>query len=254
MGLDINKLKEKLEELQNPKKAKENKNQDTWGPTLGETKAVRMVEYPHSESGDPFVTLWMHYNIGQERGFVCPKKTYNNPCPACDFAWSLYKTDFNLFKNIAARQQFFAVVVSRDDERPTPRFWRFSKKVYEKILTDLINPDYQTAFDPYDGLDINVTMVKKDKDLYGTTTTTFARKESRLAKTDKEIKEVLASIKKIEDIYHVPTKDEIAAKLSNWLDGSKKDSETVKGGVAKESIAESSQEDVDKIFDEAYES
>ena len=67
MAIDLNKMRSKLEALQN---RGEKKDSAFWRPEDGE-QTIRIVPTP---DGDPFKEFWFHYNLGKNPGFLSPKK------------------------------------------------------------------------------------------------------------------------------------------------------------------------------------
>ena len=66
MGIDLKKMRAKMNALEN----KGGKN-IFWRPEDGET-TIRLVP---TADGDPFKEYWFHYNVGNNPGFLSPKKT-----------------------------------------------------------------------------------------------------------------------------------------------------------------------------------
>ena len=83
MAIDLSKMRAKLDALQN----KDSGDNKFWRPSDGE-QAIRIVP---TEDGDPFREYFFHYNVGQNRGFMCPKRNFGDDCPVCEFASQLWK-------------------------------------------------------------------------------------------------------------------------------------------------------------------
>ena len=89
MGIDIEKMRRKLEAMQNgTTDRKDNPDKFTMKKD-GTASKLRMIEYPYGE--DPFVELWLHYGVGKGEGFLCPRKNHGEKCPICDFAFEEVK-------------------------------------------------------------------------------------------------------------------------------------------------------------------
>ena len=68
MGIDMEKMRARRVALDN-----KNGNREVfWRPQDGET-TIRIV--PTSD-GDPFKDYWFHYNVGNNPGFLSPKKNF----------------------------------------------------------------------------------------------------------------------------------------------------------------------------------
>ena len=83
MAIDLSKMRAKLDALQN----KDSGDNKFWRPSDGE-QAIRIVP---TEDGDPFREFFFHYNVGNNRGFMCPKRNFGDDCPVCSFASQLWK-------------------------------------------------------------------------------------------------------------------------------------------------------------------
>ena len=65
MTIDLKKMREKLEKLQN----KGGNRSMFWRPSDGE-QTIRIVP---TADGDPFKEYWFHDNLGNNAGFLSPK-------------------------------------------------------------------------------------------------------------------------------------------------------------------------------------
>ena len=70
MAIDLSKMRAKLDALQN----KDSGDNKFWRPNDGE-QAIRIVP---TEDGDPFREFHFHYNVGQNRGLLCPKRNFGD--------------------------------------------------------------------------------------------------------------------------------------------------------------------------------
>ena len=138
MAIDLDKMKAKLNKLQN----KGNGDSVFWRPEDGE-QTIRIVPTP---DGDPFKDFWFHYNVGNNAGFLSPKKNFGEDDPLDQFVRQLFNegTDESrtMAKDLMAKQRFFAPVVVRGEEDRGVMVWGFSKTVYETLLNLVLNPEY----------------------------------------------------------------------------------------------------------------
>ena len=85
-------------------------------PQDGE-QTIRIVP---TQDGDPFKDYWFHYNVGDNPGFLSPKRNFGEDCPLDSFVRQLWQegTDDSkrMAKKLSARQRFFAPVVVRGEE------------------------------------------------------------------------------------------------------------------------------------------
>lgn len=117
MGIDLKKMRAKMSALEN----KGGKN-IFWRPEDGET-TIRLVP---TADGDPFKEFWFHYNVGNNAGFLSPKKNFGEEDPLDDFIRQLYREggedNTRLAKKLGARQRFFTPVIVRGQEDQGVRF------------------------------------------------------------------------------------------------------------------------------------
>ena len=217
MAIDFDKLRNKLEQLNNPGAKRNGGN--TWRP-LKEPVKVRLIEYPYED--DPFVERYFHYGVGSGPGFLCPRKNLGKPCPVCDFGNELYNSsddqDKELAKSLWAKPRYHAVVVDRTDAESKPKFWQFGPTVYKKLIQTLLNTDYSHMMDVNSGVDLSVYQEKKTGKLYPDTDYTPDRKDTPLAETEEEINKIISSVVQLEEVYATLTLSEIKERLKNWLD------------------------------------
>ena len=83
MAIDLEKMRSKLEALQN---RGEKKDSAFWRPEDGE-QTIRIVP---TADGDPFKDYWFHYNVGNNPGFLSPKKNFGEDDPLNDFVRKLF--------------------------------------------------------------------------------------------------------------------------------------------------------------------
>ena len=158
MALDLEKLKKRQANLQ----GRGGNGNDFWKPEDGE-QVIRIVP---TEDGDPFKDYWFHYNVGDTRGFLCPKRNFGDDCPVCGFASKLWNSHpegadgaGDEAKKRFAKQRFFSPVVVRD-RHETPKVWGYSKTVYEQLLNMVFDPDYGDITDVMEGNDIRLNYSK----------------------------------------------------------------------------------------------
>ena len=77
MAIDLDAIRKRLNGLQN----KTSQQNNLWKPEPGK-QVVRIVPYTHNKD-NPFVELFFHYNLGQNKTFMSPMSfkghhSYNN--------------------------------------------------------------------------------------------------------------------------------------------------------------------------------
>ena len=155
MGIDLKKMRAKMNALEN----KGGKN-IFWRPEDGET-TIRLVP---TADGDPFKEYWFHYNVGNNPGFLSPKKNFGEEDPLDDFIRQLYREggedNTRLAKKLGARQRFFTPVIVRGQEDQGVKIWGYGKMAYKELLSLVLNPDYGDVTDTAEGTDLVINYGK----------------------------------------------------------------------------------------------
>jgi hypothetical protein len=257
MAIDIKKMKNKLDALQN-KGGSSNKT-SFWGPKEGNNYGVRVVA---TADGDPFKEFWFHYELGTQGGFLCPKKNFGDSCPACEFANKLYreKTEESakMGKKFLPRQRFFSPIVVRGEENEGIKIWGYGKTVYQDLINLVLNPDYGDITDPESGTDLGLTVSKAPGQSFPMTKLTPARKTSKLCQGSLEdCKELLESIPDFDKLHARKSTEEVAVILEEYLnsadnstdnDAEQSSKEVKKFGAAPAKAK--SKSDIDSAFDD----
>jgi hypothetical protein len=151
MAIDLDKMRSKLEALQN---RGQKKDSAFWRPEDGE-QTIRIVPTP---DGDPFKEYWFHYNLGKNPGFLSPKRNFGIDDPLNDFVRQLFnegtEDSIKMAKDLMARQRFFAPVLVRGEEEKGVRIWGFGKMAYQELLNLVLNPEYGDITDVETGTDL----------------------------------------------------------------------------------------------------
>ncbi|MHA2045174.1 MAG: hypothetical protein ACW99G_10285 [Candidatus Thorarchaeota archaeon] len=207
---------------------KTQKRRDLWKPK--DKHEIRCLPYPHGD--EPIVELGFHYNLGATRSLLCPKHNYGKECAVCDFcdklrSWNdvdgtekpvdLRQADFEIFKNIQLKERWYIPMIDRADETPNPLFYAFSKTIFEKFLNMCLNEEMHeiagtTGTDVLtsteSAFDLTIDFKKPNNEDKKGNTKTFPvtdvdkkMRPSKLAKTKKEVEEILAKIPNIGDVY-----------------------------------------------------
>ena len=108
--MDINAIKSKLTQLQSTTSTKEN----FWKPEPG-TQVVRVVPYKHNKD-NPFIELFFHYNLGNNKTYLSPM-SFGRPDPVAEFADKLKSTgnkdEWIQGKRLEPKMRTFVPVVVR---------------------------------------------------------------------------------------------------------------------------------------------
>ena len=218
MALDMKRMRERLSGL-NQRDGSANK---FWRPSDGET-TIRIV--PTSD-GDPFKDYWFHYNVGDNPGFLSPKKNFGEDCPLDTFVRQLWKEGTEdskrMAKKLSARQRFFAPVLVRGEEDQGVRVWGFGKQVYEKLLNLVLNPEYGDITDTETGTDLVLGYGKPAGASFPVTSITPRRQSSPLcADGPEKCHELLDNIPDFDELFANSRKtfQEVQTMLDTFLLG-----------------------------------
>ena len=226
-------------------------NNRFWRPQDGE-QVIRIIP---TADGDPFKDYWFHYNVGDNPGFLSPKRNFGEDCPLDSFVRNLWQEGTEeskrMAKKLSARQRFFAPVVVRGEEDQGVRVWGFGKQVYENLLGLVLNPEYGDITDPESGTDLVLTYGKPVGASFPVTNITPRRRSSQLCPDDPEkCREYLENIPEFEDLFASSRKtfEEVQAMLDEFLlsdsDPEENSSETTKYNTKEKSQTNT----VDKAF------
>jgi len=217
VALDLKKMKQKLDNLQNRGGGGSNTIR-FWKPQEG-NNTVRIV---CPKDGDAFKGRHLHYNVGK-RAFLCPEKNFDEDCPVCDFGRSLYKQgdpeSISQAKTMFARQRYYSPVVVRGEESEGVRWWGYGKTVYETLLKLVLNPEYGDITDPETGTDLDVAYDRPPGASFPKTTIVAKRRSSPVCPdmTSEECRELLDSIPDFDALFDTKSSAEITALLNEHL-------------------------------------
>jgi len=217
MAIDMKKMRERKLALEN----KGGNNNRFWRPQDGE-QTIRIVP---TADGDPFKDYWFHYNVGNNPGFLSPKRNFGEDCPLDSFVRQLWQegTDESkrMAKKLSARQRFFAPVVVRGEEDQGVRIWGFGKQVYETLLNLVLNPEYGDITDAEQGTDLVLTYGKPAGATFPVTQLTPRRRSSALCPEPEKCREMLETIPDFDEVFASSRKSfaEVQAMLDEFLLG-----------------------------------
>jgi len=246
MGIDLNKVKQRMETLQN----KGNGDSRFWRPEDGET-VIRLVPTP---DGDPFKDFWFHYNLGKNPGFLSPKKNFGESDPLDGFVRELFnegtEDSIKMAKSLMARQRFFSPVIVRGEEEKGVRVWGYGKMAYEKLLSLVLNPEYGDITDPEEGADLVIHYGKPVGASFPQTKITPRRKNSPLDEDSSKVAEYLDSVPDFTDLFERKSPEEVGQILEAYLSGDasaeERSEETSKYGKKESDVVS----DVDAAFND----
>ena len=220
MAIDMSKMRARKQALENRGNGG---GSYFWRPQDGE-QTIRIVP---TADGDPFKDFWFHYNVGNNSGFLSPKKNFGEDDPLDAFVRKLFnegtEDSIKMAKNLMARQRFFAPVIVRGEEAKGVRVWGFGKMVYEQLINLVLNPEYGDITDPDTGTDLVLHYGKPAGASFPQTKLTPRRRPSQLCDEanggDEYCAELLESIPDFNSLFERKTPEEVGVMLDAFLLG-----------------------------------
>lgn len=218
MGIDLKKMREKLAAAKGSGKI--------WKPKEGTETKVRILPTP---DGDPFKEKHFHYNLGK-KSVLCPKRNFDEWCPICEFASSLWNEGDEesqaMAKKLFARQRFYSPIIVRGEDNPSVKVWGYSQTVYEKLLKTVLNPEYGDVTDPETGTDFTITYEKKGDKQFPDTDLAFSRKPSSLCGElgEEKCADLLDNLPDFDSLYERKSTADVQAILDAFIDSDDGDS------------------------------
>jgi hypothetical protein len=250
MAINMDKMRARKRELENRNKG--NGGAGFWRPQDGE-QVIRIVP---TKDGDPFKDYWFHYNVGNQPGFLSPKKNFGEDDKLDQFVRQLFNegTDESrkMAKDLMAKQRFFAPVVVRGEEDRGVMVWGFSKTVYETLLNLVLNPEYGDITDPESGTDLTISYGKPAGQSFPVTKITPRRRSSTLANESIDeayCAQLLDSVPDMSELFERKSVEEVNNILEGFLSGDDT-AESTSSEVLYNGAAETGENSVDQAFAE----
>ena len=217
--MDINAIKSKLATLQSTTSTKEN----FWKPEPGK-QVVRVVPYKHNKD-NPFIELFFHYNLGNNKTYLSPL-SFGRPDPVAEFADKLKSTgnkdEWIQGKRLEPKMRTFAPVIVRGKESEGVKFWGFGKTVYQELLGVIADPDYGDITDATTGRDIGIERQTPAEagNQYGKTTVRVKPNQTAITEDSDQLQGIFDNQSDLTELYTEPTYDELKEALQNYLNPS----------------------------------
>ena len=265
--MDISAIKSKLNQLQSTQSTTKN----FWKPEPGK-QVVRIVPYKHNKD-NPFIELFFHYNLGNNKTYLSPL-SFGRPDPVAEFADKLKSTgnkdEWIQGKRLEPKMRTFAPVIVRGQENEGVKFWGFGKTVYQELLGVIADPDYGDITDATNGRDIMIERQTPAEagNQYGKTTVRVKPNQTAITENGESLQTILDNQSNLTELYTEPTYDELKEVLGNYLNPSSDSEEssetsTTTSGVAASTTPTSNTgttttatktENVEDAFDELFNS
>ena len=226
--MDINAIKSKLATLQSTTSNKDN----FWKPEPGK-QVVRVVPYKHNKD-NPFIELFFHYNLGNNKTYLSPL-SFGRPDPVAEFADKLKSTgnkdEWIQGKRLEPKMRTFVPVVVRGREDEGVKFWGFGKTVYQELLGVIADPDYGDITDPTTGRDVGIERQTPAEagNQYGKTTVRVKPNQTPITENATLLESIFENQSDLTELYTEPTYDDLKEALGNFLNPSDDTTETSAG-------------------------
>ena len=217
--MDINAIKSKLATLQSTTSTKDN----FWKPEPG-NQVVRVVPYKHNKD-NPFIELYFHYNLGNNKTYLSPM-SFGRPDPVAEFADKLKSTgnkdEWIQGKRLEPKMRTFAPVVVRGKESEGVKFWGFGKTVYQELLAVIADPDNGDITDATGGRDIGIERQTPAEagNQYGKTTVRVKPNQTAITEDATLLTSIMDNQSDLTKLYNEPSYDELKDVLQNFLNPS----------------------------------
>ena len=253
--MDIDLIKKRLNQLQTTTSTKDN----FWKPIRGKTQ-IRVVPYKYNKD-NPFIELYFHYNLGDNRTYMSPV-SFGRPDPVQEFADKLKSTgdrdEWIQGKKLEPKMRTFVPVVVRGQEKDGVKFWGFGKTVYQELLSFIADPDYGDIADPLNGRDVVVEKITPQEagNQFGKVTIRVKPNQSALTDNADVLTELIEGQTKLVDLYKEPEYDELKETLASYLnpedsnDGSTDNAEKSTDTASKSSSTADVEDAFDKLFND----
>ena len=255
--MDINAIKSKLATLQSTTSTKEN----FWKPEPGK-QVVRIVPYKHNKD-NPFIELFFHYNLGNNKTYLSPL-SFGRPDPVAEFADKLKSTgnkdEWIQGKRLEPKMRTFAPVVVRGKESEGVKFWGFGKTVYQELLGVIADPDYGDITDATNGRDIGIERQTPAEagNQYGKTTVRVKPNQTAMTDDATLMESLMDNQADLVELYTEPSYDELKEVLQNYLNPSDESETATETTSTTEQVSEKTETkstaDVSDAFDELFNS
>lgn len=168
----------------------------------GVEKGHKIFRILPSESGIPIKSLHVH-DRKNEKGtfdkFLCLHENFEEDCPFCQARQKLYANgDNDLAKEFFPRKLFVAKVIDRDKEDEGVKFWRFTKTIFEQLVTIVEAKGYDLS-DIENGIDIRINLKKDGRKTVVSGIVDLA--PSKLSEDEAQVTEWLANDQEWQDVY-----------------------------------------------------
>jgi hypothetical protein len=237
MAINISAMKEMLEGIQNPEKAKEKEQNKRISTTRWSPKATKeepgqyTVRILPSEDGIPIKAIYQHY-VGRA-AVLCRKRNHGLSCPICELATEMWNSNQSKEKEAAkklfANKRYHIPVIVREDieylcpetgeqKIHTPRWYSFGKTLAERLLLMISKPEkYGDITDLETGCDFELIFKLPSNPQAFAETTLERLSPSPLTKDEKLKAFWIKNIPAFDEVFKTPSEEEVREILDKQL-------------------------------------
>lgn len=215
MGLDLEAIKRKIDELNGVKKAVTMANM--WKPEIGEHR-VRVLPW-NDGTNEPIKERHFYY-LENAPSILAPFQ-FGKQDPINEFIKSLYRSgsadDKNMAKKLMPKMRSYVPIIVRGEESKGVMLWAFGKQVYQRILGFFVDAEVGDISDVDGGFDLVVKVSKLPGKQFNDTTVDAARRPSKLSADKNQVQSWLSAVPNIDEVYKLKSSEEIKGILETWL-------------------------------------
>lgn len=161
MGIDFEALRRKLQENQPSEKkdqTQERPKAKFWNPKNG-TNIIRIL--PGKTRGNDFYVETLVHWV-ENTPVNCRRMEGHDDCPICKQVKALYEAgETSKASKLRASKRYYFNVIDRENEAEGPMVYGCGVKVFNQVLSIMIDPDYGDITDPDNGFDLKLIRTPK---------------------------------------------------------------------------------------------
>ena len=229
--MDLSKIKQKLEELNQEKQAGSRGTEHLWSPPLGKS-TVRIVPSKY-DVDTPFTSLYFHNVLSKFP--LLALTNFGQQDPVEEFRKKLQdaggKDNWSMSGKLTPRVRYFAPVIVRGEEEKGVRLWAFGVSMYKTLLQLAAEDEIGDYTDIENGIDLIITKVNGSP--FPETSVMAKRQNSPLSTDPKKVKEWLEDQPKPIECFRKVDYEYIKKQLEAYVSGVPAENEEKKEGTEK---------------------
>jgi hypothetical protein len=215
--MDLSKIKQKLEELNQEKQAGTENAKYFWTPPLGKT-TIRIVPSKY-DVDSPFTELYFHNVISKFP--ILALTNFGQQDPVEEFRKTLQeaggKDNWSMSGKLTPRPRYYAPVIVRGEEDKGVRLWNFGVSMYKTLLQLAAEEEIGDYTDVKNGIDLVITKVNGNP--YPETSIMAKRQNSPLSTDPKQVEDWLENQPKPIECFKKADYAYIKKQLETYVSG-----------------------------------